>query len=376
MKWLIFWAMTSIRLESLGKDYGSTTAVEAIDLEIKSGDLFFLLGPSGCGKTTLLRMIAGFIDPTRGRVFFGGREVTNVPPNRRNAGMVFQSYALWPHLSVAENVAFGLRVRRVSSTERRARVMKALELVRMERYAERKPNQLSGGQQQRVALARALVIEPTVLLLDEPLSNLDAKLRLEMRGEIRRICTELRITTVYVTHDQKEALSMADDVAVLRDGRMIQRGTPDDLYRRPRSRFVADFLGEANFIAGTVATIGTTSVEIATSAGMLKSLALPGEPLEVGQEVTVSIRPEAVRLTPTSDAPPSGMNRLACSVRSRMYLGETAQYILEVAAGVSMKSLELNPRAALEGSTRILVDPADVVVIAERAPSVASQSIH
>lgn len=375
LKCLIFRAMTSIRLESLGKDYGSTTAVEAVDLEIESGHLFFLLGPSGCGKTTLLRMIAGFIDPTRGRIAFGGRDVTHVAPNRRNAGMVFQSYALWPHLSVMENVAFGLRVRRVGSTERQARVMKALELVRMEQYAERKPNQLSGGQQQRVALARALVIEPTVLLLDEPLSNLDAKLRLEMRSEIRRICTDLRITTVYVTHDQKEALSMADDVAVLRDGRVVQRGTPDDLYRRPQSRFVADFLGEANFIAGTVATVGENTAAITTSAGMLRSDAVPATPLTVGQDVTISVRPEAVRLTATTEPTPPGMNRLACSIRSRMYLGETAQYVVDVAAGLSMKALELNPRGPLSGSTRMVIDPADVVVIAEVAPVGRAASI-
>ena len=254
--------MSSITLRNITKQFGRTSAVDGIDLTIPSGDLFFLLGPSGCGKTTLLRMIAGFIEPTAGQVVFGEKDVTALPPNKRNTGMVFQSYALWPHMSVAENVAYGLKIRKLDKPARDRKVAKALESVRMAEYADRKPNQLSGGQQQRVALARALVIEPTVLLLDEPLSNLDAKLRLEMRSEIRRLCTETGITTVYVTHDQKEALSMADGVAVLKDGAVQQVGPPRELYERPRSRFVADFLGETNFIAGTIAggAIGNGSI--------------------------------------------------------------------------------------------------------------------
>ncbi len=241
--------MTAITLKGITKRFGDTTAVDSVDLTINSGELFFLLGPSGCGKTTLLRMIAGFIEPTEGRMLFGERDVTWLAPNKRKAGMVFQSYALWPHMTVFDNVAYGLTVRKVPPAEKKERTQAALASVRMAEYAKRKPNQLSGGQQQRVALARALVIEPTVLLLDEPLSNLDAKLRLEMRTEIKRICTETKITTVYVTHDQKEALSMADRVAVLRDGDVKQIGPPRQLYERPTSRFVADFLGETNFIS-------------------------------------------------------------------------------------------------------------------------------
>ena len=202
--------MVPIQLAQLRKTFGSTVAVESVDLSIPEGALWFLLGPSGCGKTTILRMIAGFLEPSGGSVRFGPRDVTGLAPEKRNAGMVFQSYALWPHLTVAENVAFGLRVRKVPAAERSRRVAEALEMVRMGPFAERTPNQLSGGQQQRVALARAIVFKPEVLLLDEPLSNLDAKLRLEMRHEIRRICTELRMTTVYVTHDRDEAMSMAD----------------------------------------------------------------------------------------------------------------------------------------------------------------------
>ena len=240
--------MTAIHLRKLVKKYGDTTAVDGIDLDINAGELFFLLGPSGCGKTTLLRMLAGFIDPTAGVVMFGDKDVTLTPPNKRNTGMVFQSYALWPHMTVAENVAYGLKIRKHTPVNQRKKALEALAKVHMEHLADRKPNELSGGQQQRVALARAIVVEPEVLLLDEPLSNLDAKLRLEMRSEIRRICTSLGITTVYVTHDQKEALSIADRMAILKDGQVQQVGTPTEIYREPISQFVAEFIGETNFV--------------------------------------------------------------------------------------------------------------------------------
>ncbi|MDP1662017.1 MAG: ABC transporter ATP-binding protein, partial [Phycisphaerales bacterium] len=246
---------TAIDIQNLVMRYApaSPPAVDGVSLVVQPGELFFLLGPSGCGKTTLLRMIAGFIDPTGGTIAFtddkgGRRDVTHLPPNKRNTGMVFQSYALWPHMSVFDNVAFGLSVRKIDKAQTRLRVMEALSMVQMESLAQRKPNALSGGQQQRVALARALVIRPDVLLLDEPLSNLDAKLRTELRSEIRRICKQAGITGVYVTHDQKEALSMADRCAVMRSGRIVQIGTPHELYHRPASRFVAEFLGETNFI--------------------------------------------------------------------------------------------------------------------------------
>ncbi|HIO19477.1 MAG TPA: ABC transporter ATP-binding protein, partial [Phycisphaerales bacterium] len=240
--------MTAIALRGLTKKYESTLAVDAIDLTIESGELFFLLGPSGCGKTTLLRMLAGFIDPTAGNILFGDKEVTHTPPNKRNTGMVFQSYALWPHMTVVQNVGYGLKIRKNSATQQRKKAIEALEVVHMGHLAERKPNELSGGQQQRVALARAIVVEPDVLLLDEPLSNLDAKLRLEMRSEIRRICTNIGMTTVYVTHDQKEALSIADRLAILKDGQVMQVGTPKEIYQAPVTQFVAEFIGETNFV--------------------------------------------------------------------------------------------------------------------------------
>ncbi|MHC5022456.1 MAG: ABC transporter ATP-binding protein [Planctomycetota bacterium] len=357
--------MTSITLQSLAKHFDDTVAVDAVDLEIRSGELFFLLGPSGCGKTTLLRMIAGFIEPTRGSIRFGNNDVTNLPPNKRNTGMVFQSYALWPHMTVADNVAYGLNVRKVPAAEREPRVRKALENVHMEEYASRKPNQLSGGQQQRIALARALVIEPTVLLLDEPLSNLDAKLRMEMRVEIRRLCTATGITTVYVTHDQKEALSMADRVAVLDRGRVMQVGSPRELYDRPATRFVADFLGETNFLAATVESMENGLARLDTPAGHLLSSVLPGPAtLEAGENVTCSVRPESLRVV---DAP-ADRNAISGTRRQSIYLGEVAQHVVELAGGTLVRALELNPSHFGEpGDTMHLsIDPDDIVILSER----------
>src|SRR6202789_2270399 len=247
--------MISIRIQNLTKRFGAVTALHHLDLVIGPGELFFLLGPSGCGKTTLLRCMAGFYIPEEGKIFFGEEDVTRLAPHKRNTGMMFQSYALWPHMTVAENVAFGLEERKVPRDEIRRRVGEALDSVRMQAYAERRPNQLSGGQQQRVALARALVVRPRCLLLDEPLSNLDARLRLEMRSEIRRVCREFKLTTVYVTHHQKEALSVSDRMAVLDGGRILQVGTPQDVYRRPVKKRVADFIGETDFIPGTLLSL-------------------------------------------------------------------------------------------------------------------------
>jgi iron(III) transport system ATP-binding protein len=347
----------SISIRDLTKEFPAigaarsvTRAVDAVSLEIEPGELFFLLGPSGCGKTTLLRMIAGFTEPTSGRLQFGRRDVTRLPPNRRNTGMVFQSYALWPHMSVEANVGFGLDVRRVGAAEKSARVREALASVRMDAYAARKPNQLSGGQQQRVALARALVIRPDVLLLDEPLSNLDARLRIELRSEIRRICKEAGITSVYVTHDQKEALSMADRVAILDHGRVVQVGTPVDLYRRPRTRFVAEFLGETNFIDGTVVEHAAgpvpPTVVVQTSAGRLVAAAGENGTWAPGAAVTCSIRPESLVIGGRPTAGSAGGNELRGHVVETTYLGEMAQYTVEVAGGTRMRAAELNPRAA------------------------------
>ena len=285
--------MTAVRLDHIDKSFATTVALSDIDLTIAAGELFFLLGPSGCGKSTLLRLIAGLHEPTRGRILFNDRDVTALGTDKRNAVMCFQSYALWPHMTVRDNVAFGLDVRHASPADRQARVDEVLKLVRMDPYADRKPNQLSGGQQQRVALARALAVKPDCLLLDEPLSNLDAALRLEMRTEIRRICKTAGFTTIYVTHDQKEALSVADRIAVLKDGKLMQVGTPADLYHTPDTAFVAAFVGQTNLLAGTVVGRENGTVTVDTPAGRVVGTARGTVP----DAVTVSIRPEQMRVS-------------------------------------------------------------------------------
>lgn len=368
---LFYTAMSvGITLQHLYKAYDNVRAVDDISLAIEAGELFFLLGPSGCGKTTLLRCIAGFNEPDAGRVLIGDRDVTNSPPHVRDTGMVFQSYALWPHLTVAENVAFGLEMRKTPKAEAVRRVHEALALVQMTDRANYKPNQLSGGQQQRVALARALVVKPTCLLLDEPLSNLDAKLRLEMRSEIRRLCKEAGLTAVYVTHDQSEALSIADRIAVLNQGKIQQLGTPHEIYRQPGSRFVAEFIGESNFIPGYVAAIDGDKITLSTPIGTISGTPSRALPCVSGQSLTLSIRPEVVRF---NDFPPGQHNVFSGEVCDTLYLGEMAQHRIRVKAldanqdGVEFKAFELNPRINARDkaqSIRFWFDPADVVVLA------------
>jgi iron(III) transport system ATP-binding protein len=332
--------MISIRIQKLTKRFGPVVALSGLDLLVEPGELFFLLGPSGCGKTTLLRCMAGFYIPEEGRIFFGDEDVTQLAPHKRNTGMMFQSYALWPHMSVAENVAFGLEERKLPRAEIRTKVGEALESVHMGAYAERRPNQLSGGQQQRVALARALVIRPRCLLLDEPLSNLDARLRLEMRSEIRRVCKEFQLTTVYVTHDQKEALSVSDRMAILESGHILQVGTPQEVYRRPASRTVADFIGETNFIAGRLLSSSQGRARVATDVGEFDGvLGDPGSQPAAGAAVTVSVRPEC--WTISGDRP--AQNAVRGRIGKSTYLGENAQYDF-VSGGTTLKILELNPR--------------------------------
>jgi iron(III) transport system ATP-binding protein len=354
--------MTAIALEGLTKRFGETTAVDDVSLDVAAGELFFVLGPSGCGKTTLLRLVAGFVEPDAGRIRFDDRDVTDVPPNRRNTGMVFQSYALWPHMTVLDNVAYGLRVRRVPAADRRERARAALRSAHIEHLAQRKPGQLSGGEQQRVALARAVVVEPQVLLLDEPLSNLDAALRQEMRLEIKRLCKETGITTVYVTHDQKEALAMADALAIMRDGRIVQVGAPRALYTQPGSRFVATFLGETNLLSGKVVGTANGRVTLDTPAGRLESTA-PGPAVTraSGASLTCSIRPEAVRV----GAPPAGANTIEGRLSRTIYLGEIAQQHFELADGTLFKVLLLGPVEELEPgeATQLSMDARDIVLL-------------
>ena len=344
--------MTSIQIRGLVKSFGETQAVDGIDLDIASGELFFLLGPSGCGKTTLLRMLAGFVEPNAGTICFGEKDVTHSPPNKRNTGMVFQSYALWPHMTVIENVMYGLKVRKLPPSEQKSKAIKALEAVQMEHLANRKPNELSGGQQQRVALARAIVVEPDVLLLDEPLSNLDAKLRLEMRGEIRRICTSLCITTVYVTHDQKEALSIADRMAVLKAGKIQQVGSPQEIYQSPTSSFVAEFIGETNFIKAT-----SENGLLETEVGPLKSTrSITGSPL------ICSIRPESILVHQS----PATTNAFTGTCVESIYLGELAQHQVKISEDLILRVIEVNPsqQEQVGKQMHLSVSPHDVVPLA------------
>lgn len=360
--------MISIQISQLTKRFGQVTALHGLDLTIAAGELFFLLGPSGCGKTTLLRSIAGFYIPEAGAIKFGDDDVTRLEPHKRNTGMMFQSYALWPHMSVAENVAFGLVERKVPKPEIERRVKEALASVRMEKYAERKPNQLSGGQQQRIALARALVIRPRCLLLDEPLSNLDAKLRLEMRTEIRRVCKEFNLTTVYVTHDQKEALSIADRMAILDGGHILQVGSPREVYGRPTCKTVAHFIGETDFIEGRLTALRGREAEVETVVG--KFVGVLGDPVAkpaVGASVTLSIRPECWTLRERG----AEVNSVRGKIGESVYLGEVAQYGFVPAGaggagGLMLKVYELNPRhlaGAGAGELHAVVAAEDVVVL-------------
>jgi iron(III) transport system ATP-binding protein len=354
--------VVSVTLRDAVKLFGDTVAVDAVSLTIESGELFFLLGPSGCGKTTCLRMLAGFYEPSSGEIRFGDRVVNRVPPHQRNTGMVFQAYALWPHLTVWQNVEYGLDVRRVAREDKQRRVGDALEMVHMAEHAEKRPNQLSGGQQQRIALARALVIEPDLLLLDEPLSNLDAKLRIEMRAEIRRIQKRAGITAVYVTHDQAEALSMADRIAVMNAGRIEQLGTPREIYTRPASVFVAGFIGETNFTDGRIVDAAGERVTVDTPLGRLVGVPANGS-LGAGASVTCSIRPESLRLA--DEASDLGENRLEAVLEHATYEGATEELALRVGEK-ALRAVVANPgrHGYAPGETvRLCVDAEDVVVL-------------
>jgi len=317
----------AIRLESVSKRFdhrvkGEVYAVRDVSLDVRPGELLTLLGPSGCGKTTTLRMIAGFQEPDAGRVWIGGQDVTRLMANERNIGFVFQSYALFPHLPVFENVAYGLRVQRQADAEITRRVGEVLELVGLAGYDRQMPHQLSGGEQQRVALARAIVIRPRVLLFDEPLSNLDARLRVQMRGEIQRLQKALGITAVYVTHDQEEAMAISDRIAVMHQGVIVQDGSAEDLYHRPASEFVAQFIGRTNLLRGRVAAAGADGIEV-EAPGFRLLVTQPGLRITVGAAVTLVLRPESITLS-------AGGAGLGGTIVSRTFLGEKVEYHVRV----------------------------------------------
>ena len=353
--------MTSITIDGVARSFGSVRAVDGVSIAIRDAEFFTLLGPSGCGKTTLLRMVAGFCELDRGRILFGDERVDSLPPHRRNTGMVFQNYAVFPHLRVGDNVAYGLRARKIQDKDISERVSRALQLIQLDGFETRWPHQLSGGQLQRVAIARAVVFEPHVLLLDEPLSNLDAKLRIEMRAEIRRLQKTLGITVIYVTHDQEEALSMSDRIAVMRLGRVEQMGEPRAIYQQPATPFVATFVGATNLLAGTVSRRDGEMIEVAIDGGSLRVRSAVGQP---GGRVEVSLRPETLFLVPAGGQPPAGWGLLTGELDAVEYLGASTRLHLRLAAG---REIQLTVAASPAGDCDLQVayDPARAVVWAK-----------
>jgi spermidine/putrescine transport system ATP-binding protein len=330
-------AEVDVRLERVTKDFGETVAVDDVSLDIAVGEFFSLLGPSGCGKTTTLRMIGGFEEPTRGTIYLRGRDVTDLPPHKRDVNTVFQSYALFPHLNVFENVAFGLRRRKVSGEEIETRVRDALKLVDLEGFDKRKPGQMSGGQQQRVALARALVNEPQVLLLDEPLGALDLKLRKQMQLELKRIQQEVGITFIYVTHDQEEAMTMSDRLAVMRNGRIEQTGPPEEVYEHPQTQFVAAFLGASNLLEGELKEQRNGTSSVLLQGGDVVHVPSDRAPFQPGVSVLVGVRPEKITIAPENGSPPgSGWNSVSGLLRMSTYIGVGHQYEVEGPGGHGM----------------------------------------
>lgn len=355
-----------VELRKVFKVYDGNTVVRAVDLDIHRGEFFSILGSSGCGKTTTLRLIAGFETPSAGEVLIRGKSMTQVPPYQRPVNTVFQSYALFNHMSVAENIAFGLRIKRLGKAEIEDRVRQALKLVKMEEFAHRSPNSLSGGQQQRVALARALVNRPAVILLDEPLGALDLKLRKEMQVELSNLHKDLGLTFVMVTHDQQEALSMSDRIAVMRQGRVEQVGSPTEIYERPKTTFVADFIGDTNLLEGRIESIDRTSLQIRTNSNLKIVVQTPEPWNNSGTQVVVSVRPERIQLSLYQ--PEHQINCFEGRLEHIMYLGTHVHYMVRLTSGDQLTIMQPNTLGSLpELHTRIYAHwlPTDCIALAQ-----------
>jgi iron(III) transport system ATP-binding protein len=346
--------LASVELRGLTKRFGSLAVVDDVSLRIDHGQLVCLLGPSGCGKTTTLRLIAGFLEPTNGEIHVGDRVVSSaartLPPEQRKMSMIFQSYALWPHMTVAENIVYGLRLRKIDRTTIAKKLDVILKATKLEILAQRYPGELSGGQQQRVALARALIVEPETLLLDEPLSNLDANLREEMRFEIRRLHDEYRYTTVYVTHDQSEAMTTADLIAVMNAGKIDQLGTPEDIYDRPQSEFVARFIGASNVIKGTA----RDGNHIAFAGSTLRVVGAKPKP---GQDTAVAIRQHDIQLS--TQTPQDLQNTVKATVTRQVFLGASRDYMVETADGTTLRVVTSTENPVPKGTEVWLTLPAE-----------------
>jgi ABC-type Fe3+/spermidine/putrescine transport system ATPase subunit len=352
--------MSELRLQNLTIRYGKVTALDGLDLVIRDGELVTLLGPSGCGKTTTLRSVSGFLTPADGDIFIGDRRVTDIPPERRGIGLVFQNYALWPHMTVNQNLAFGLQMRKLSAAVIAEKVRTVLGVIKLEGFGDRYPRQLSGGQQQRVALARAIVLEPDILLLDEPLSNLDALLREQMRFEIAQIHKRLGITTMYVTHDQTEAMVISDRIVVLNNGRIMQEGSPQEIYLRPANKFVAGFMGTTTFVSGTVASVQGERCIIRTADGL--ELAGSGRGFAVGRRVSAAVRPESIELLPAA-AGPAAVNCFEAVIDYAFFTGELVDYQLRLGSiFLRARGNASRPRQA-EERVSIRIDPERLPIV-------------
>ena len=360
--------MATLDLQNLTKSYdGETPALDAVNLNIEHGELVALLGPSGCGKTTTLRLVAGFIEPDDGEIRVGGDVIASpghsLPPEKRRMSMIFQSYAIWPHKTIYQNVAYGLKYRGVTGEDASQKIRKILGVVQLDQLAERYPGELSGGQQQRVALARALVVEPEILLLDEPLSNLDANLREEMRFEIRRLHDEFHFTSVYVTHDQSEAMVIADRICVMNQGKIEQVGTPDEIYERPRTRFVADFVGKTNLLSGTL--VGPDRFDL--GAGIVLSMT-PQPEINVDEQISVSLRPHDIRLVRQADKADAktgnGYQSFPGTVEECFYFGEVLDYQVRIGESCTLRVIEPPGNRCAPGETvDVMIHPDHCVAV-------------
>jgi putative spermidine/putrescine transport system ATP-binding protein len=363
--------MIDVELRNIRKTFGQNVVVENFNLQIGQGECISFLGPSGCGKTTTLNIIAGFLEPDQGDILIKGKRMNGVPSNKRELGMVFQTYSLFPHMTVAENVAYGLKLRKMPKAEIAQKVQRVLELVKLPHVADRYPKQLSGGQRQRIAIARALVIEPSLLLLDEPLSNLDAKLREELRDELKRLHTETGVTTIFVTHDQEEALYLSDRIVVLDHGKVEQIGTPWDIYNRPASEFVHTFIGKSNRIPGTVSGLDNGRIVVATDAGFRLAASPKDRTFKTGDRVSAYIRPEKIAILPVGDgsSPSGNPNPVQGTVKLLSFLGAFVECEVEVGTvSLSVRVQATGQELRLETGQTVTLDwdPEDVFVFAGR----------